>query len=263
MTGRKSRERSGRRAVGSDPLEGLDADRLSSLLAVDETDRRKARAENAKPAPDGGGSRAKAAEAAVATRPAGTGPTAEEPLERGLRALAEGRPGAAADEFRAALGADPGEADAAVGLGDALLALGELDRALEVLLRAQEAHPDHVGTRVRLGRAYARANAYPEARCELGVVLVKKGLYAAAIAELERALDLDAGQGRAHYYLGTCHNQLDQLDRAAAAFERAVEVDPGDARAWYQLGVIHDRKGHPDRALEMYRAAREIEGGRR
>ncbi|MDX1624075.1 MAG: tetratricopeptide repeat protein [Gemmatimonadota bacterium] len=269
-------------AVGSDPLDSLDPDGLASLLGESpevrrerkESRRAKRRERSSRPEEPRRSRRREDEEAAPT--PSGD-PALEEIVERGRMALEERAWGAAAEAFREALSRDPHDTRAIVGLADALLGGGDRERAVERLLEGEEIAPDDPEIKVRLGRCYALAAAYPEAeavlrralrlsprdagaRCELGIVLVKKGLYRDGIEELERALSLDDGETRAHYYLGLAHNQLDRLDRAAEAFERAVSADPEDDRAYYQLGIIYDRRGMTDRAREMYRKAREVEG---
>jgi Flp pilus assembly protein TadD len=42
--------------------------------------------------------------------------------------------------------------------------------------------------------------------------------------------------------------------------ERAVQLDPHDAKAHHLLGRVYDRLGHPDEARAMYQRSRELIG---
>ena len=43
-----------------------------------------------------------------------------------------------------------------------------------------------------------------------------------ALSELQRAVDLDAGYGQAHFYIGLAYKSLNQPTEAIAAFEEAL-----------------------------------------
>ena len=63
-----------------------------------------------------------------------------------------------------------------------------------------------------------------------------------------------AGQRAAYAHLGDALNQAGDLAGARMALERAVELDPRDAKAHHLLGRVFDRLGYPDEARAMYRA---------
>ena len=234
-----------RPAVGADPLAGIDADRLASLLGEDEPRREEAE------------------EPVLPSEPAdSTSPAASMPPEPTTRV---GGPRETPLDERAGL----------FRLAEQHAARGDHRAAADLLNEALEKAPDDVAIAILLGRAYGRLTAYDhaervlqralriesrnaEARCELGVVLAKRGLYAAAIDELRRAVELDPALARGYYHLGVCLNQLDRLDEAVEAFESAVALHPRDDRVHYHLGIVYDRKGMIEDARSMYRRAREI-----
>jgi tetratricopeptide (TPR) repeat protein len=96
-----------------------------------------------------------------------------------------------------------------------------------------------------------------EALLGLGVLLCRKGLWSAAVAQLRRAAELAPGEAEAWSRLGETLNRLDDLDGARAAYERAVALDAAHPRALYGLGVVFDRLSRPAEATAMYRRSRE------
>jgi Flp pilus assembly protein TadD len=69
-----------------------------------------------------------------------------------------------------------------------------------------------------------------------------------------------ADSARACYYLGETLNQAGDVGGARQALQRAVELDPRDAKAHHLLGRVLDRLGCPDEAREMYQRSRELAG---
>ncbi len=126
----------------------------------------------------------------------------------------------------------PDSADAHVGLGLALLEMGEPRQAARHLERAADLDPDLFGPRFALGVAYLRG-----------------GQPAAAIASLERAVQIDAGSAAAHAQLGTACAVAGDTTRALEHLGRAVELDPESAFALGNLARVLRRAGRPQEAL--------------
>ncbi len=61
---------------------------------------------------------------------------------------------------------------------------------------------------------------------ERGVALFDSGDTAAAVAEFERVLEIDAGNSRAHYRLGICHISLGDNAKAKAHLQKFIEMAP-------------------------------------
>ncbi|HEV3436991.1 MAG TPA: tetratricopeptide repeat protein, partial [Gemmata sp.] len=153
-------------------------------------------------------------------------------------------------------------------LGRALHDLGEDERALAHLRRAQQLHPGDFMLNDSLGwyclnarppqydeaaRFYSAALAIqpnnPYLICVLGQALAGKGSHEEAIAEFSRAIDLkpdykDALWSRGNVYLKTGAN-----DRALADFSRVVELEPTSVRAWRHRGEIYGRLNQWESAL--------------
>ncbi|MFC1525211.1 DUF5107 domain-containing protein [Candidatus Latescibacterota bacterium] len=73
---------------------------------------------------------------------------------------------------------------------------------------------------------------------------------------LEYTLARTPGDARAHYYLGNLLYDKDRTDEAMAQWERAVELEPGLAPAWRTLGIAHFNVRHEaERSRECYERA--------
>src|SRR5271165_7066186 len=72
--------------------------------------------------------------------------------------------------------------------------------------------------------------------CNLGLALFQKGQLDDALAQYEKAVEIDPNNAAAHINLGNAFFQKQQLDEAVAQFQKAVEINPNDAEAQYDLG---------------------------
>lgn len=98
----------------------------------------------------------------------------------------------------------------------------------------------------------------PDAREDLGLLYLKKGLPAKAAEELRRLTEVDQMRASAYLYLGEALSRIDEVDQAMAAFERLLELQPSSLEALYKLGVLYDRSLQPELAEKVYRKAREL-----
>jgi predicted Zn-dependent protease len=89
---------------------------------------------------------------------------------------------------------------------------------------------------------------------ENAMVELKVGRSDEAIAQLQRALQLQAHDPVAHYYLGRAYaakaSNEDELRLAAAAFTTATQVDAAFADAFRELAMTHTKLGNTERAAE-------------
>jgi tetratricopeptide (TPR) repeat protein len=168
-------------------------------------------------------------------------------LLRGRVAAAEGRATEARDAFKAAaqeLDAAPaGEArdlELAFALASEHLALDDVESAAALFARIAAQRPI-APTHVLIGRAYRDFGRFGRAR-----------------AELQAALQKDAGARRAHYYLGTVavkEKGLGGLDEAIEHFGAELEIAPGDPLASLELGVALVESQRPAEALPALETA--------
>lgn len=95
------------------------------------------------------------------------------------------------------------------------------------------------------------------ALAETGVTFARRGLWAQAVPQFRRAVELDPAAVTIWCRLGEALNHVDDLEGARQTYEKALAVDASHPRALYGLGVVLDRLRRPDEATVYYRRARE------
>src|SRR5215831_1950113 len=111
--------------------------------------------------------------------------------------------------------------------------------------------------RVDLERALLLDPANLAVRTALGIVLLRKGMWADAVPHLREVVAEESWSPTAWFYLGEALNHIDDLEGALAAFVRAAELDPRHAKALHAQGMVLDRLHRPDEAAILYRRSRE------
>ena len=89
----------------------------------------------------------------------------------------------------------------------------------------------------------------------LGVSLAALGNPKDAIAELKRAIKINAQAPSYHANLGEILRQNGKLDEASTALEAAIKLDPNNAQALNNLGIISYEKKDFSKAVDYYRKA--------
>jgi Tfp pilus assembly protein PilF len=132
-------------------------------------------------------------------------------LVRGRLAFASGRYQEAADEFAAAVAADPKSARALVNLGTALGQLGDLDVAIEKYRQALAVDPDQVTAHFNLGSS-----------------LVEQEQAADAIPHIEAVLKSAPYDAEAHLLMARALVATGDDWASLEHFRRAAELDPAN-----------------------------------
>jgi Flp pilus assembly protein TadD len=89
----------------------------------------------------------------------------------------------------------------------------------------------------------------------LGVSLAALGNQEEAVAELKRAIKINAQAPSYHANLGEILRQSGKLDEAEHALEAAIKLDPNNAQALNNLGIIQYEKRNFKKAVDYYRQA--------
>ncbi|MEG4455093.1 tetratricopeptide repeat protein [Microcoleus sp. N9_A1] len=157
--------------------------------------------------------------------------------------LQSGQPQAGAECWYEALTLDINWAkpDEHFTLGNTLLELGQLDRAISCYRRAIQLQP-----------------SYADAYHNLGEVLSVMGQCEEAIAAYQKAIDLNPSFDAPHYGLGKAWASLDRREDAIACYRRAIELNPNLAQAYQSLGDALDSWGQLDEAIGCYEKTIEL-----
>ena len=85
-----------------------------------------------------------------------------------------------------------------------------------------------------------------------GGLLAALGRVPDAIAAAKKAIDIDPLSNAAWGNLGVYYTSLGQFGEARKALQRALEINPGSVYAHWNLGLLELLDGHPDNALTVF-----------
>ncbi|MEX2272248.1 MAG: winged helix-turn-helix domain-containing protein [Vicinamibacterales bacterium] len=101
-------------------------------------------------------------------------------------------------------------------------------------------------------RAIALNAGYDSAHYYYGNLLAAYGRFDAAIAEANRALELDPLAVNARLNRLFILYMARRYDRALEEISEALELDPAHTPLYYHLGLVYERQGAYDRAIEAF-----------
>ena len=127
----------------------------------------------------------------------------------------------------------------------------QLGYAYTALKRGDEARAEYE-------RAIALDAKMPEAYLNLGILLLDKQEYAAAVAPLSKAVELLPAQSRPRSLLAIAQDRSGDKEGAGRSFESVLHLDPNDFAANQYLGDLDLRSGKPGEAERRFRHALEI-----
>ncbi len=148
-------------------------------------------------------------------------------LNESARLLRDNRPAEAIRKLQPLQEEHPGDPEIAINLGGAYILQRKWRKAVEILEKAAAEHPENAMVWTNLAAAYL-------GRLETAGPQHQKR----AIAAYEKALQADPNAPNVHYHLGLIHKERGDLNRAAAHFQRALEVNAQDKDARYWLDRI-------------------------
>ena len=112
--------------------------------------------------------------------------------------------------------------------------------------------------RAEYERAITLDPKMPEAYLNLGILLLDKQQYAAAVAPLTKVVELLPAQSRPRSLLAVAQDRSGDQEGAARSFEGVLHLDPNDVTANHYLGDLDLRRGKPAEAEARFRHALEI-----
>jgi len=147
--------------------------------------------------------------------------------------------------FRQAQQDDPSSAEAFYGIGSVYLQRHKTKEARENFERAIGLHAAYPGT-------------LPNAWNNLGILAAREGDPESAIADFQRALEIDPAHSIALLNLGNAYRQKRDWALARSTLERAVALNPEDPEANYGLGMVYAQLNDTDRAYDYLAKALSI-----
>lgn len=93
----------------------------------------------------------------------------------------------------------------------------------------------------------------------MGIDYLEQDQFEQAVAALQEALHLDAGDANIHYNLALTYYYLGQLDEAIAGYAEAVRLNPDHADAYYNLGRAYYEQDKLDEAISAWQESIRIE----
>ncbi|MEM7211051.1 MAG: tetratricopeptide repeat protein [Pseudomonadota bacterium] len=164
-------------------------------------------------------------------------------LSRAREALFEGRSVDARDTYVAAVRESSGDPRAILGLAEAHLALGETERAGQILASVNDRRSGINTARLKQAR---------------GIVALRLEQPEKARRLLEQSVDADASLWRAWMALGRARLIGNQPHAAQEAFLMAEQVAPRSASAHNDIGMAYLRLENADAAISHFERALQI-----
>jgi len=127
----------------------------------------------------------------------------------------------------------------------------QLAYAYTALKRSDEARAEYE-------QAIALDPKMPEAYLNLGILLLDKQQYTAAVTPLTKAVELLPAQSRPRSLLAVAQDRSGDQQAAARSFEGVLHLDPNNITANHYLGGLDLRRGKPAEAEARFRHALEI-----
>jgi tetratricopeptide (TPR) repeat protein len=146
---------------------------------------------------------------------------------------------AAAELFERAVELGSDEHEAAFFLGVIRRRIGEGDAALRAF---ESIPPDHTH--------------FAESRTQIAAIYERRGDYARALAELERAAKLDPSRDL-DLYAATLRAKAGDFDGAVSPIERLLAESPDDDELLFHLGVVYGEAKRTDEAIRFMQQALE------
>jgi len=96
-------------------------------------------------------------------------------------------------------------------------------------------------------------------RNNVGADFLKQNKLEEAIAEFQRAVEVDPSYLAAHFNLAYAFECAKRFDEAIAQYKRALQLEPNNVFGLNNLGVLYTSKGQYDEAIKVLEQAAQIE----
>lgn len=96
-----------------------------------------------------------------------------------------------------------------------------------------------------------------EKALENGAAFEEKGQLTEAMAEYNRAIELDPRNTNAYYNRASLYQKQGKPEAAFADFNKIIEINPNYSQSYYGRGLIYDGQGQRDKAIAEYTKAIE------
>jgi serine/threonine-protein kinase len=180
----------------------------------------------------------------------------------------------AAAEFQLALGLEPTNEEAAIGLAHAYEHDGKITEAEKAYQQAVQAHPNSRFSYNAFGTFYRGRNQYDKALqmyekviqiapdwygtyVNVGSIYVEAGQNDKAIDPLKKSIAIRPSYP-GYVNLGAAYYGLRNFADAASAFEEATKLDPQQYVTWGNLGAARYYAGKKDQSVDPYHKAVEL-----
>jgi tetratricopeptide (TPR) repeat protein len=170
--------------------------------------------------------------------------------------------------------AQEGMAAVSEGLSLKERAAGNINGALEDLVRARKVEPENKRVLLDLGILEEEMSLHMDSLSTLEHLVSLKpvdpntyyalvrvdmslGRLEAAEGQMETYLKMRPGDASAHYGLGRIYLQGLQFDKAEQEFRRSIEIQPKQSEGYYQLGQVNLNQNKFEEAIALFQKALE------
>ncbi len=99
---------------------------------------------------------------------------------------------------------------------------------------------------------------YAEAYYNRGIAYGNKGQYDQAISDYTKAIELNPRYAMAYVTRGSAYRQKGQFDQAISDFNKVIEINPEFAEAYFNRALTYTIKGEYDKAWEDVHKAQSL-----
>lgn len=94
---------------------------------------------------------------------------------------------------------------------------------------------------------------------EKAILEIKRKSYDNAIADCNKAIELDSTFIEAYYYIGIANNDRHEYNTAIDYFKKAINLNPKHAKSFNHMGFSYEKLNQFDKAIDSYKQAVELE----